>query len=474
MKKVLTQTFFAGLFTLILLNSGLVVRAQTIPASWSPPQLLYRSDQNVSNPLVVNDADDTVHVFWTESSSGETTTSIPTVIYHTELREGIWSRPTDILLAPGNESATAPEVSADKQGRLHLIFHGPNNTLYYTSVDARHAGEALAWTAPIAIATAWLNSGITVDDKGIIHVAYPGLGNQGVYYTQSSDGGRTWSDGVTIAVPHREDAAPDYAQLVVDSKGGIHVVWTEYQLPKSAPVLGSFYSHSFDEGMTWSPAVRMANGEFPEATIKRDPTDGLHIIWNGVIGLGGRYYTRSDDRGKTWSTPFPIVAKGIGGTSGYPDFVADATGTLHLATSIGEQVVYVRGQAGVWSLPVKISGNLNGLNSKSVELPRITVNQGNRLYAVVQNGFKEIYFMTAITDAPVKRSTAIPIANAPTATPVVLQSEGEKNVIPEYTIGDAPSIDASRDNANSLVAGFIPVILVIAVTLVAKWLRTRG
>lgn len=469
MKKALSQAILVVVLTLILSYSVPMALAQKIPVEWTLPQLLYRSDQDVSNPIVVNDADDTIHVFWTESSS-----SLPTVIYHTELRGGVWNRPTDVLLAPGNESATAPEVAADKQGRLHLIFHGANNTLYYTSVDAKRAGEAIAWTAPIAIATAWLNSGIAVDDQGIIHITYPGVDNQGVYYTRSIDGGRTWSDGVTIAVPHREDAAPDYAQIAIDSKGGIHVVWTEFQSPKSAPVLGSFYSHSFDEGMTWSPAVRMAFGTYPQATIKRDIGDGLHIIWNGVIGLGGRYYTRSTDRGMTWSIPIPVIAKGIGGVSGYPDLVADAAGTLHMASSIGEQVVYARSQLGVWSLPVKISGNLNGLTNHSVELPRIAVSQGNRLYAVVENGFKEIYYMTAQTDAPTIHSTAIPIVIAPTAMPVISETIAATNTIASYATGDAPTIDASRDNANSLMAGFIPVILVITVIILAKWLRMRG
>ena len=341
MRKAITLAILVGMLALIQPLTGsvsiTVAQSQTAKVLWSLPQLLYRSEQNVSNPIVVNDADDTIHVFWTESSAQESSTTIPTAIYHTELRGGVWSRPTDVVLSPDNGGASAPEVAADKNGGLHMIFHGSNSTLYYTSVAANRAGQATAWSPPIAIATAWFNAGITIDEQGIIHITYPGVNNQGVYYTRSGDGGRTWSDGVTIAVPYRQDAAPDYTQIAVDSKGGIHVVWTEYKLPESAPVLGSFYSHSFDEGITWSPAVRLVNGTYPQATIKRDTADVLHIIWNGVIGLGGRYYTRSTDRGMTWSTPIPVVAIGVGGTSGYPDFIADAAGTLHMASSIGEQ-----------------------------------------------------------------------------------------------------------------------------------------
>lgn len=153
MKRTLSVFCFCLALLLAASLSGGNANAQGPDADWTAPLMLYRSDLSVDWPLVVADAYGPVHVFWVEGSSEWTPTDLPSVIFHTENDNGRWSRPSDILLSPGNSSATFPEVAADAFGALHIIWHGPNNTLYYSNVDARKAGEAGAWSPAKAIGT---------------------------------------------------------------------------------------------------------------------------------------------------------------------------------------------------------------------------------------------------------------------------------------------------------------------------------
>ena len=462
--------------------------AQSPSGDWSAPLMLYRSDLSVSWPIVVTDAYGTVHVFWVEGSSEYTPSNLPSVIFHTENDNGRWSKPSDILLSPGNGSAEAPEVAADAFGGLHMIWHGPNNTLYYSSVDARKAAEAGAWSTPKAIATSLLHTGIFVDAKGGIHVVYPNANNFGVSYTYSSDGGGSWSSGTTVALPYQGNSAADYAQVAVDSAGNIHVVWTEFQLPNAWPPLGVFYARSTDGGKTWSPALRFAGQGYDVATIKVDSENRVHADWNGMITVGGRYYVQSRDSGKTWSKPVAVIPAKIGGTSGYSDLAIDSAGHVHMASAAsvhrgtGEfaSMVYSAPENGVWSPRVGLSGDLQGTRVQSVEWPRIAVSDGNRLNVVFEVGYEEVYYVTRLTDAPEVKSS--PAALAPVAA---TQPPATASAKPAPSIGTqtatpgraGPTGDAvvppGSDSPVPLLLALVPAALLVAAVMLAR-LSGRG
>ncbi len=409
-----------------LLSPG-VLSAQSPGGDWSAPLQLFNSAISASEPIVVSDAYGVVHVFWVEGPLAPTANAAPlnnsvagpSVIYHTALVGGRWSKPVDVLLSPGNGEARFPEAAADSIGRLHLIWHGPNNTLYYSTADAKRASTASAWSEPKAIGESSFHAGIRVDSRGTIHVVYPGLGNKGTYYLVSADGGNTWSNPVNVASTSREDAAADYTQLAIDPAGAIHVVWTEFQLPEGWPPLGIFYSRSNDAGATWSAPLRLAADNYDEAMIGASREGAVHVIWNGMVGVGGRYYAQSTNGGRSWSKPAAVIPPGQGGTSGYPDFTIDANGVLHMATPLDvDGIQYAFKQKDVWSAPQKISDDLKGKRVQSVEESRIAISEGNRLNVVFEVGYQEIYYTWRLIDAPTRKSQPLPLPSnsSPTTT----------------------------------------------------------
>lgn len=400
--------------------------AQSAPGDWSAPLAIFSTDDRVQDTAIVTDAYDIVHAFWIVGAAPEAKSSAPWAIYHASKENDRWARPADIILSPGGGSAQAPEIAADPYGRLHLIWHGPNNKIYYSSADGREAGNSRGWSKAKMLGSGLNHSGIFADQAGRLHVVYPGTGNSGVYYTTSSDGGDTWSGSVNVApTASRESAAADYAQASVDSQGGIHVVWTEFKLPDGWPPLGVFYSRSVDNGATWSTPFRLASDGYDIAAVRTSSDGSINVLWNGMAGLGGRYFAQSTNQGRSWSKPVPIIPPGQGGTSGYSEFVMDATGTLHAATSTGTSTLYTFYQGGKWSTPLKVSGDLKGKTIASVEFPRIALSSGNRLNVLFEVGLQEIYYVTRVTDAPSKKSQPLPtrtpsITAAPqTAAPAI-------------------------------------------------------
>ena len=65
-----------------------------------------------------------------------------------------------------------------------------------------------------------------------------------------------------------------------------------------------------------------------------DSAGRVHVAWNGVVGVGGRYHQWSDDGGLAWSAVADVVAAGQGGTEGPPQLAIDSADTLHLLSLI--------------------------------------------------------------------------------------------------------------------------------------------
>ncbi len=485
--------FCLALFVIVALWTPGRVTAQSPGGDWSAPFKIFYTDQSAGEPIIVVDAYDVVHIFWTEypyaSQPGGQIPGGPgsgaAVIYHTSNEGGRWSAPRDIILSPGNSSARYPEVAADPYGRLHLIWLGPSNTLYYSSVDAASASSLRAWSLPKVLDEAMNHPGITSDAQGNIHVVYPGVGNSGVYYRGSADGGNTWSAAVNVASPSRENAAEDYTQLAVDSAGTIHVVWTEFQLPNAWPPLGVFYVHSTDRGMTWSPPYRLAGEGYDQATIKASRDGIVHIIWNGMVGIGGRYYAQSKDSGKIWSKPLAVILPGNSGTTGYPDFTFDSGGVIHAVTTASgtldkfEALQYINNQSGVWSSPQKISGDLKGKRTQSVELSRIAISEGNRLSVVFEVGYQEIYYVSHLTASPVSKSEPMPtkvissLVPPVTTTALPLRSPTPTPAGPVLN----QNVEAAQTEMGAwfpFLAGVVPASVLLVLVLLLRMVQRAG
>ncbi len=158
------------------------------------------------------------------------------------------------------------DIATDKTGGLHAVWRDWRN-------------DADGWGAP----------GGGID----------GIDNVTVYYSNSSDGGRTWSLNIRLM-----NGTVGYwgccPNIAVDSRNTIHVVWGTHEV--GTGVGHVFHTRSLDGGMSFSEPKTIDNssGTASYPSIAIDENDVTYVVWedhrNSTTGKD-IWFSKSTDRG---------------------------------------------------------------------------------------------------------------------------------------------------------------------------------
>ncbi len=196
---------------------------------------------------------------------------------------------------------------------------------------------------------------ITADQKGRFHAAWLDnrSGKQGLIYSASDDGGRTWStnrvlDPITCECCWNTIFAHDDA---------VHILFRA----SSPRDMRLFSSH--DRGATFSDGITVGSFNWsitacPHVGGALSGTDSdLHaVVWTGADGKAGVYHLVSSDHGATWSTPhpFPVPRARQATVSAHGNRVVVAT-TAFDDSGPGIWVQISNDKGITWDLPERIS-----------------------------------------------------------------------------------------------------------------------
>ena len=146
---------------------------------------------------------------------------------------------------------------------------------------------------------------IAADANGHLHAVFEGYleGSKipDVFYSESSDQGKTWTAPKDISTTPGISTHPDIA---VEKSGAIDVVWSDAGADVKSPDI--FFTRSVDGGDSWSPITDISNtpGASTKPAIAVGPDNSIHAVWcdtsKGETNLD-IYYTSSTDGGKTWA-----------------------------------------------------------------------------------------------------------------------------------------------------------------------------
>jgi hypothetical protein len=193
----------------------------------------------------------------------------------------------------------------------------------------------------------------------------------GIHFSRTGDGGKTWSVPVRLDFPMPAGSTP-HGALILVLPGGELLSITTMRAPNGTTAPHRILAiRSTDGGDTWSPASTVA--EFP-ATDRRhstpwdDPETGeaidapewaisaavasegsVYVTWRhaGVTGTADIRFTKSNDGGNTWSAPatiasvgaqmfLPVISASHDGTVGvtYYDMRRDVLGDAAYTTDV--------------------------------------------------------------------------------------------------------------------------------------------
>jgi hypothetical protein len=235
----------------------------------------------------------------------------------------------------------------------------------------------------------------------------------------STDGGKTFHSNVVM---DKNDCECCNVNVLAASADDIYTSWRKKfpvapnTDPQVDPVVRDIVvSHSSDGGATFSQPVKVANDSFVfggcvhvGAPMVVDSKGNLHIVWyTGAEDHPGIYYAISKDRGKTFSTPIPVLT-GDWIPPLRADLAVDNKNHVWLAwedsyglTALDEKWKFENTSANIFV--EKISSN----DGKMTEFPPVngqenarapTIASGNNLIGVLWNGDNSINLSILRTD----------------------------------------------------------------------------
>jgi hypothetical protein len=182
-----------------------------------------------------------------------------------------------------------PVLAFDRTGRAFLTVVAAVGEAQWRIAVYRSHDDGTTWTGVDVASPAVSRNDkpwIAIDDLGGVHVVWYGLGTNGTSYAFSRDG------GLTFSAP-RVFPAFGWPFVAAGLEGDVYVTHP-----------GSFGNwdilRSPDRGMTFGPETRIAStgGSLPHM-VAADRTN----VYAFMPGTDGVYFSRSTDRGSSWSQP---------------------------------------------------------------------------------------------------------------------------------------------------------------------------
>jgi len=303
--------------------------------------------------------------------------------------------------------STYPVIGRDISGALHIYWQdytpGDGEIFHKKSEDQGAVwspSERLTWNSG---ASGW--PVFTPDAGNYLHVLWEDdtYGKAEIFHKMTTDGGGTWLAGKNLS----KTAGDSWnAAVVFDASGELHALWND-NTPGNYEI---YYTRSTDRGDTWTASQRItwtsADSWAPEMVV--DFLNNIHVVWfEYTAGNAEIFYKKSTDQGITWS-----ASQRLCWTSGFslePAITADFSNNIHVAwsdNSPGNSEIYYRkstDKGNTWAPLRKLTWTAG-----ESTYPRIVFDAWNNIHLVWQDntpGNLEIYYKKS-TDGGVIWSTA--------------------------------------------------------------------
>ncbi|MBV6451609.1 MAG: hypothetical protein MHPDNHAH_02354 [Anaerolineales bacterium] len=337
-------------------------------SAWSRPGVLVDTTDSISELQSAAGFDEVVHVLWSQSvvlPTGEINESIR----YLRRTANDWSSVSSILSGLNGKPIQISFHADQNDRLLLVWVDKKNGDLLFSWANAEQASRANEWQVPGAIPTgSQANSSpdVAADSSGRILVVYsiPINEQRGIYMVASSDAGNTWSQPQRVFEAVDWDMV-DQPKLSMTADGRLHVLFNRYSLiGDQRQPLGMYYSQSSDGGASWSEPQLVTDKAVLWDQIVSFDNLTLHRFWQeSHQSMIISFHQVSLDGGQTWSQPGTISTISA---DAVPTSVAiDQVGTVHfIQTAMVSDQLTIQDQ--IWDgaqwIP-NLSSNISERNS---------------------------------------------------------------------------------------------------------------
>jgi len=240
----------------------------------------------------------------------------------------VWNNTVDFSITP--------QVATDAGGNVYVVWEDDTVTAPYYQIirfsSLTNGGTTFSPAKPLSNPLGFAtNPRIRVDGQGGIDVVWqdnatPG-GNYDVFFARSTDGGTNFSPATNVSSAN-DPGDSTSPQIATDALGNINVVWEGDSIH-----LGIFLSQSTDGGRTFStmPANLSPNTSSsvgPQIAVGVDGS--INVVWQDTLNFRSVvYFSRSVNSGTSFSNP-PTNISNDSGNSSSPQIALDSNGNINI------------------------------------------------------------------------------------------------------------------------------------------------
>ncbi len=371
------------------------------------PRAISDVRDSVFQPKAVVDSQGSLHVV-SGGVSGRFFSPFGTLNY-TRYRGGTRVASTVVVRDP-SMNLLNQSIAVDDSGKITIAWRQVNpNTGVFNIFMSRSADGGATFSEPFNITgstdrrVSILTPVLAVSKSGAICIAYvqfdPTSGFQDVLFTQSTDGGATFSQKVNVSnSPVRFPSGfANSPVMAVDSSGAVAIAF--FQATGSRPP-DIYFSRSTD-GARFSTPVSVARASAPSATPPSVSSPSLaidrssHILvayvrTDRTVNEQDVYFSRSTDEGGTFSEPINASRTSLRGILSFvPAVAADSVGNIGIAWGVlglgplfpgGRDVYFTKSTDGgqTFSPAINVSNNLG----QQVTFPLVVTGEDGQLAVV--------------------------------------------------------------------------------------------
>jgi len=308
--------------------------------------LINRGDGNVSSIDALIDADNTVHIVWSDNSD-----SSHYKIYYTHFNPSTGEKSPVLLLSRSNQSSFHPVINLYRNNII-AFWDGSfasKKSLFY-SIFKR--GEW--WMEPITLSlnesAAYEPYSVSTNDAIFLLWAGEQNNNEDIFISRYFN--NIWSKPFCISNNKQESV---HTSAAIDSRGYIHIVWQDVQNGFRVIMYSRFKDGKYTKAVRVSPEGE--NSTRPSIAI--DKNDGIHIAWlehksipNAIhyLMMGSKQTYRHSQKGMLYLKPDIISLENS-------MLIITVFRYIPGKENSGEIVIYVKNN-GIWNEKVIIN-NLN-------------------------------------------------------------------------------------------------------------------
>jgi hypothetical protein len=315
---------------------------------------------------------------------------IPDIFFTGSSDGGVhWSAAKNISHAPGISSH--PAIAIERDGAIDVVWSDTTSGAKHPDIYfARTTDSGKNWTAPKDISNTPGEStepAIATGGDNSIHVAWcdtsKGETNKDIYYSSSSDTGKTWSKDPLLAAIDISNTpgASSIPAIAVGDDGSVHVAWVDNSTGEIRPDI--YYAKNANG--SWSKPTDVCS----TARTSAHPTvacalNHVYICWsdNSEQAKAADIWLAISDKDLQFRKPLNISS--TIGASSEPDIASDASGRIGIvwqdsSPGVDKPDIYARfslDQAANFSNVFDLS------NTATISMHPDATISGNRLFVV--------------------------------------------------------------------------------------------